>query len=146
MQLNDESRKLAGKSEHRMGPRIIVVDDDAATLEATAEFIQLWYKDVEVLPFQDAAIAWQELLVKAPDILLTDFYHFPPTGEEMLMDLAKQKAKFPILVISGVAKEEQVRRCAGETLNVSSLRKPWTGHQLYGELSQHLGQGITLQQ
>ena len=39
--------------------------------------------------------------------------------------LAERQARFPVIVISGWALEEEVRGCAGPNLNVTLLRKPF---------------------
>jgi response regulator RpfG family c-di-GMP phosphodiesterase len=141
MQPEGGTQKPSEKAERREKPRIIVVDDDGTILHHTAEAIRQSFKNAEILAFDDAALAWQELLRISPDLLVTDFYHCTPTGEEMLTSLAEQRANFPVLVLFGTAKEEQVRRCAGPNLRVSLLGKPWTKNQLYGELSKLLGRG-----
>jgi len=59
----------------------------------------------------------------------------------MLRRLARWRTRFPILVISGPATEEEVRGCIGPYLDVSYLSKPFEVHDIVAELSRHIGTG-----
>ena len=129
--------------------RIILIDDEDWLLKMFEQAIRAnpIFKNAIVQAFQNRDEAWQELLKIDPDLLITDMYNdnvpgrtqnFGMSGWEMLPQLAKRKAKFQILVLSGMAKETEVRECAGSELNVSFLKKPFTTDQFYTELSKHL--------
>lgn len=128
----------SGRQPLKPKHRIILLDDDETILQVTERAITHGIRDVEVHSFQDAVAAWHELLQEPPDVLIMDFYHSAPDGEAIIRMLAEQRASFPILVISGGATEEQVRRSVSPYQKVSFLRKPWSQKQLYGELSKCL--------
>jgi CheY-like chemotaxis protein len=132
--------------------RIIIIDDEDWLLKMFEQAIRInpVFKNANVQAFQNRDEAWQELLQTDPDLLITDMnndnspgqmQNFCMSGWEMLPQLAKRKAKYPILVFSGAAKEKAVRECAGSELNISFLQKPFTTEQFYAELSKHLNCG-----
>jgi PrsW family intramembrane metalloprotease/Response regulator receiver domain len=133
--------------------KIIHIDDEDWVFKMFEEAIQAnpKFKNVTVQPFQNRDEAWQELLKRSPDLLITDMYNDNVLGRtqnsgmsgwEMLPRLAIRKVKYPILVVSKAAKEKDVRECAGSELNISFLQKPFTLEQFYGELYKHLSQKI----
>jgi DNA-binding response OmpR family regulator len=123
-------------------PRIVLLEDECWLREMLELAIRQCFKDANVLSFDDGDKAWQELLRKEPDLFITDINHPGKLyAGEMLQLLAAKKVKFPILVHSGVATEEEVRQCAGFDLTLSFLKKPYTAEQFYAELSRHLGHG-----
>ena len=133
--------------------RIIHIDDEDWLLEMVSQTIRAneIFKSATVQTFRNRADAWSELLLKDPDLLITDLrndnvpgrtYNFGMSGFQMLSLLAKKNVKYPILVLSGSLSiegcENEARKCAGDKLRVSFLKKPATSEQLYAEISKHL--------
>jgi DNA-binding response OmpR family regulator len=121
-------------------PRIVLLEDEHWLREMLDLAIHQCFRDANVLSFDDGDKAWQELLRVEPDLFITDINHPGKLyAGEMLQSLAAKNVKFPILVHSGLATEEEVRQCGGFDLNLSFLKKPYTAEQFYAELSKHLG-------
>ena len=119
-------------------PRIVVVDDEPILLQLFESMILQCFKDATVLSFDNGDQAWQELLRKTPDLLVTDMNRGGLNGWKMLPLLAAKKVNFPILVASGGATEKDVRQCAGSDLTISFLPKPFLPAELHHELLKHL--------
>ena len=119
--------------------RIVVVDDDEWLCEMVKAVISANFKNFAVQTFQSGEQAWQELLRADPDFLITDIVRAGMTGYEMLPLLAERKVRYPILVTSGYAKEQDVRECAGTHLNLTFWPKPYRIEQLTEYLIQQLG-------
>ena len=120
-------------------PKIVMVDDEPLLLELAEVVTRAWSKEVTLLCFQDGATAWEELLRADPDLLITDMNRDGMSGWKMLPLLAAKKVKYPILVHSGNATEDEVRLCTGPNLNVTFLGKPWEAQQFCEQLSVLLG-------
>ena len=105
--------------------RIIVLDDEPMQSELYVLIIRDNFKNATVLTFADGDQAWQEMLRTAPDLLIMDMNRRGLDGATMLPLLARNKVRFPILVMSGSVGEEGVRKCAGSELNISYLPKPY---------------------
>lgn len=100
-------------------PRIVLVDDEEWLREMLELAIRQCFKDADVLSFDSGDQAWQELLRVEPDLFITDICRPGLSGLKMLPLLAAKKVKFPILVMSGLATEKNVRGYAGSNLNYS---------------------------
>jgi CheY-like chemotaxis protein len=122
-------------------PRILVVDDHWTIRDFLKTIIRHWCADAVVICRAKGEAAWRELQRKQPDLLITDMNRFGMNGYEMLRLLARRRVGFPILVISGLATEEDVQSCAGPNLVVSFLPKPFSFDEFRGELSRYLGAG-----
>jgi hypothetical protein len=57
----------------------------------------------------------------------------------MLQLLAERKVTYPVLVTSGLAKANDVRKCAGPKLNITFLQKPYTLEQFNRVLLTQVG-------
>jgi TPR repeat protein len=127
-------------------PRIVVVDDEPMLLQLFEILILQCFKDATVLSFDNGDQAWQELLRKTPDLLVTDMNRGGLNGWKMLPLLAAKKVNFPILVASGSATEKDVRQCAGSDLTFSFLAKPFSIEAFHHELLKYLaGKVLDLQ-
>ncbi|MGC9944013.1 MAG: response regulator [Verrucomicrobiota bacterium] len=116
----------------RQSLRIVITDDEPMFLELYELIIRDFCKEVTFLKFGNAEKALQELSREEPDLLIADVNNGGKLSvHEMLRLLADRKAKFPILVISGTASEEDVRQCAGSELNVSFMSKPFQPKALW---------------
>jgi CheY-like chemotaxis protein len=127
------------QSRRTRPPRIVVVDDEPIMLDMVELQIRDWFKEATVLKFQEGNAAWQELLQIEPDLLITDWVHPGLTGADMFSRLAEKKARYPILVTSGFAKENHLRDYVSRSLNVTLLSKPYTKEQFNRELLVHVG-------
>jgi len=119
--------------------RIVMLDDDSMLLSVFEAAVRIWFKDAIVLTFGDAEEAMKELERENPDIFTTDWVHPKIGGSELLRLLAARKATFPVLVMSGNATEELVRKHTPPNLNVSFLPKPSSVPQLTEIIATKLG-------
>ena len=123
--------------------RIVLVDHEDCIWGFIEKLILHQFKNVIVQKFQDRHEAWQELLRKDPDLLITDMRNdsvpiAPGTqrenlgmsGFDMLKLLAARRVKYPILAASGCFSvngwERYARSCAGKDLKVFYIAKPFT--------------------
>jgi CheY-like chemotaxis protein len=134
---DSSSRK---KSKPR-APRILVVDDQWCVRDYLKLVIRHWRADALIICRAKGEAAWEVLQRTPPDFLITDMSRCGLDGYQMLRRLARWRARVPILVISGLATEEEVRNCAGSDLEVSFLSKPFDIPDVIAELSRHLGPG-----
>jgi CheY-like chemotaxis protein len=97
--------------------------------------------------FQNRDLAWQELLRRDPDLLITDLNNENVPGQpgytgmigrELLPLLAQRKVKYPLMIVSGSLRapgvEGQVRDCAGPALNLTLLAKPFAAAAFENQL------------
>ena len=129
------------KRDKARPPRILVVDDVWTMRDFFKTIIRHWRADVMVICRARGEAAWRDVLRKPPDLLITDISRGGIGGYQMLRLLARRRVRFPILVISGSATEEDVQSCAGTDLKVSFLPKPFDLREFWRELSHHLGAG-----
>ena len=129
------------RSGNKRPPKILVVDDSPEVGRFVKLFVRHWRADALVIYRSKGEAAWRECLRDKPDLLITDIYRDGMSGYEMLRLLARWKVRFPVLVISGGATEEDVRMCAGPELKLSFLAKPFTADQIAKELCRHLEGG-----
>ena len=101
--------------------------------------VRKWFVNVTILTFETGEQAWAEILKTEPDLLITDMARAGMGGREMLPLLAEKNIKFPILVTSGSATEEQVRQVAGSKLKVAFLSKPYTQAEIFHWLAIFVG-------
>lgn len=130
----------ARQSYRTRPPRIVVVDDEDWLLEMLESSIRNKFKNVTIQTFQDSNEAWQELLRKDPDLLITRDKMPGLTGEDMVRRLVDKKVTYPIIVGGGwPPTEEWVRKLADKKSNLTFLLYPFTMEQLYEKLSKYLG-------
>jgi CheY-like chemotaxis protein len=90
-------------------PRIIVVDDEPSFLDLLEGVIRDCFKDAIVLKFDKGEQAWLELLRMPPDFLITDL--------EMIPLLAERKVKWPIMLLTGSTKGQELHQKVTLALN-----------------------------
>ena len=129
------------KRDKARPPRILVVDDVWTMRDFFKTIIRHWRADVMVICRARGEAAWRDVLRKPPDLLITDRSRVGMDGYQMLRLLARWRVRFPILVISGSASEEDVQSCAGPDLKVSFLAKPFDNRDFIRELYRYLGTG-----
>ena len=91
-------------SAGRSGPpraRILVVDDDDATLEAYARGLRLI--NYEVVAAVGTEVGWSEINARRPDAILLDLRMPPPDGLELLRRLrgCEETRDTPVAIITG---------------------------------------------
>ena len=76
--------------------------------------------------FQDSVEAWEELLKKDPDLLITGTWFPRLRAREFVGRLMERKAEFPIIVMSTYEPEESwVREYANRGINIKFLSMPF---------------------
>lgn len=123
---NQGAKSSSGKLGDEVPPRIVIVDDEPMLRDLTEMLVRGCFKEAIILQFHDGEAAWEELMQHPPDLLITDMQRSGMDGWTMLPMLAELKVKYPILVASGTAKEEDVREIAGPELTVEFLVKPYS--------------------
>lgn len=118
--------------------RIILVDDEKHMLHLFELYIHEWFKDIELIQFQNGDAAWEELSQKTPDLLVTDWFHPGLDGGQMVRMLAQQQARFPVLMISA-CDMECVREFSDSGIKVAFLQKPFGFEQLWHLLNKLVG-------
>jgi DNA-binding NtrC family response regulator len=120
--------------------KIVIVDDEEWLLEMIKMVILNAFTNVTLRMFQDAKEAWQELLRADPDLFITDdIMGSELTGNVFIERLKNRNVPYPIIMHFHDLSELWVREHDGKIPNVSFLKRPFTSHQLYEELSRHLG-------
>jgi DNA-binding response OmpR family regulator len=118
--------------------RIVLLDDEKHMLKLFELYIREWFKDVELVPFQNGDAAWLELSRTEPSLFITDWYHPGLDGGELVRKLAEKQAKVPVLMISACDAED-IREFAGLGIKVVFLQKPFGSEQLWRALNEMVG-------
>jgi DNA-binding response OmpR family regulator len=105
-------------------PRIVLVEDEKELSTLFAVMIRDWFKEAELVRFENGDAAWQELSQTKPDLLITDLIHPGLTGGELARKLAEQQVTFPVLIISG-STGDWFQEFAGLGIKVAFLNKPF---------------------
>src|SRR5688572_11688174 len=64
---------VRGSKPRRPSPtRIVMANDEPAMLELTEDVIRCWFPQINLLSFENGAIALEELSKADPDLLITD--------------------------------------------------------------------------
>ncbi|MDD5138840.1 MAG: response regulator [Verrucomicrobiales bacterium] len=129
------------KNKERKKLRIVVLDDEEGPRRScVAMFKSCWPNGAEILEFENAHDAWQELSRADPDLFITDITHPGMTCLDTLTGLAERKVKYPVLVISArlgleleaekypeaAAYIHELKRDRRPNLHVYFLPKPYT--------------------
>lgn len=107
--------------------RVLIVEDMPAEADLFADLVAHHGHDPIVAASAEAAL--DSLATAAPDAVLLDMYLPGMSGLELLRVLSERPQRCPVVVISGVATEEQARRCL-ELGAVEFVPKPLTIDQL----------------
>ncbi len=107
--------------------RVLIVEDAPAEAELFADVVAQHGHDPIVAPSAEAAL--DTLAVSSPDAVLLDIYLPGMSGLELLQILSARTQRCPVVVISGVATEDQARRCL-ELGALEFLPKPLTVDQV----------------
>lgn len=107
--------------------RVLIVEDVPAEAELFADLVAHHGHDPIVAATAEAAL--ESLAASSPDAVLLDMFLPGMSGLELLQILSERRQQCPVVVISGVATEDQARRCL-ELGAVEFVPKPLTIDQL----------------
>lgn len=136
--------------------RIVHVDDEEFPLSFFKNTVEHHkaFEAVSVQSFLNRDVAAQEVIKTPPDLLVTelrnvnvtgqkDNYGYGMSGFELLKILSEQSFKSPVLIFSGILPmqgvEDEARRCAGNNLDISFLKKPATIEEIVTAVGKALG-------
>ena len=98
-----------------MAPRILLVDDDTAHLEALSEFITERYADQYVVETASGGRKAVEIVRRAkPDLVILDVGMPDLNGLEVLRIIRATDSTLPVIMLTG----NEDARIAGETLKI----------------------------
>jgi DNA-binding NtrC family response regulator len=101
---SDRPKSQIAFSERWIGPstaRVLVVDDDAALLEAVSGMITLRFPQASVEKCASAGVAFQQLATRPYDVVLSDL-RMPGVEGLMLVELIQQFwPQTPVIVMTG---------------------------------------------
>jgi len=109
------------------GMRVLIVEDSPDEAATFADLAAYHGHAPIVTPSAEAAL--ESLSVSSPDAVLLDVSLPGMSGVEFLRILSERRQALPVVVISGLATEDQARRCL-ELGAVEFLLKPITLDQL----------------
>ena len=136
---------VAPEPQNKRLLRVTILDDEDWRTEMLELAIRQKYPNATVQTIKDGDLALQELTREDPDLVITDVNRDKGLdGYDIVSRLAAKKAKYPVLVYSGLmdkAGEDHVKRLAGPNLPVKCLYCPFTIDQFYGALSELLDRG-----
>jgi phosphocarrier protein HPr len=115
-------------------PRIVILDDESYIIEIITLAICQEYPQAEIVPYANGDEAWNEVLQRDPDLFILDDCHPGIRGSQIVRQLADRKAKFPMILMTGLdepAFEKFKRRFDGLVLKLKVLRKPFKVEELY---------------
>ena len=105
-------------------PRLVVIDDDTGVLKALSMLLQaIGYG---VTPFSSATAALDHITSsQAVDIVVSDLRMAPVSGEDVLQGVRRYSTELPVIIMSGHATPEEVKRLSDLGMN-GFLPKPFT--------------------
>lgn len=113
-----------GMGEHE-GVRVLVVDDDAASLEAARTMLGL--SGFEVRGANNGAVGLEEILTFRPDVVIFDFWMPVADGRELLQGIREVGRRLGLVAMSGTPEVEDWCGRVGVT---QFLRKPFERAEL----------------
>jgi len=119
--------------QHRHAPRVLVVDDNADTMELMRELLST--RGYDVVAVSDAAQAEIEVLRHPPDVILSDVIMPGKSGYELCRDLKSNPATrlIPFVLITGLSDRED--RLEGiESGADDFLNKPIFAEELFARV------------
>src|SRR3989454_12577071 len=91
-------------------PRVLIVDDDAALLQALPEALRLRMDGVTVDTADSAAAALDRMAARDYDAIITDIKMPGMDGLELLTEIRTHRPDTPTLMITGHAEHDLVVR------------------------------------
>src|SRR5437667_1819154 len=87
-------------------PRVLIVDDDAALLQALPETLRLRSRQVTVAPADSAAAALDQIAARDYDAIVTDIKMPGMDGLALMAEIRRRRPDTPILMITGHGEQE----------------------------------------
>jgi DNA-binding response OmpR family regulator len=101
---------------------ILVVDDDRVIRDLLTMILKT--KNYDVLEFEDARPALDEVDFSETDLIITDF-QMPTPGDEFVRELKDRGIEVPVMVLSAALDQDEV--AVLESLGVQTImKKPFT--------------------
>lgn len=122
----------------KKAPRIVLLEDEPALSRLFEQCLREWFTNIELVKFANGAEAWRELSRTKPDLLILDWVHPGMTGEEILKQLALDRARYPILLTSEFF-EEHLQLFCEQGLKLAFLPKPFGLREFWTALNQLVG-------
>jgi CheY-like chemotaxis protein len=85
-------------------------------------------------------LAWQELSEKDPNLFISDWNHVGMTTPDILILIASRKKRYPIMICSGSAEENDIEIYRKKGLRIRLLKKPFTSENFNHQVTIHLRQ------
>jgi CheY-like chemotaxis protein len=122
-----KQREERARRRAKMWPRVVLLDDSAQILQMVGTVVWDCWKQATIVACTDSQKAWEELQRTPPDLFITDLAHGGISGEQLIVRLAEQEVRYPIVVLSGnlPKQEAEVRAAAGPNLWLSCWEKPF---------------------
>ena len=121
-------------------PRIICLEAETFLHFIFEVVIRGWFKEIDLVFTKTGIEAWHEIAVKKPDLFITNRIHPPGfDGIEILYELAKARADFPIVWTTGsptVAENAEIFHLG---LKSKVLPKPFKIEDLQEILNEFIG-------
>lgn len=123
-------------SKHSRRPRIIVLEHSQTFSEILKGCITDWFRDPDVVSFENGDEAWDEMKRQEPDLLMMDQVHPGMNGEELVWWLATREVSFPVLSLS---KAMSVNDELAQSIKLVSQPTPFSRHTLWQALNKLVG-------
>lgn len=127
-----------------MTPCVLLVDDELHILKA-AEF-KLKKQGWEVLSAGDGEEAWQQILARKPDLMVTDYQMPRLSGLELIARLRStpEYARLPVILLTARGFERPVQDAAESLGVLEVVAKPFSPRELFKRVEtalRHAGGG-----
>ena len=121
-------------------PRIVILDDEKVLWEIMDYWIKHWFKEYELITFENGDDAWRELERAEPDFYLMDWDHPGMHGREIFSRLVQKQVRFPVVVNSGHESiGSHVLSFCSLGLRIGFLPKPFNKSQFWRLLNDFIG-------
>jgi DNA-binding response OmpR family regulator len=99
-----------------MRKRILVLDDDAATLDIVKEVLS--YEKFEVKVTSDSDNFIEAVKTYRPHLLILDYKHHGPKGDELCRQVKNHKSLFdiPVIICSAYIRPDEILTCGCDAI------------------------------
>lgn len=117
---------------------IVIVDDDEAVRDILTRILARG--DHEVADFEDGKLAFESILERRPDLIITDIYMPEMDGIEFLIRIHEEEPGLPIIAISGggFTSAGFVLEDAGRLGATATLEKPFEVEEVLSAVDEAL--------
>jgi len=116
-------------NESSKNPVVVIVDDEDLVLQSISSFLEL-ETDYEVLTFNSAQKALEEINRRPIDLVISDFLMPEMNGLEFLVEVRKFFPDIPLILITGYADKENAINSINKIGLFQYIEKPWDNDQL----------------